>query len=154
MRKGQQQIRCNSDVSIAGRTDNRLQVKSVFIPVLSHTPAPLSLTSLSMSSCTHRLMDFWSCVLTPTLVFFPWPHTAKASLKQLLMSFVCVVSETGSSSSEDEAPKRATGGSGARNGEVRRRRSRTQSPRRRHRDPSPRSDNTVFTHYLTFIISL
>lgn len=40
MRKGQQQIRCSSDVSIAGRTDNRLQVKSVFIPVLSF-PIPL-----------------------------------------------------------------------------------------------------------------
>lgn len=61
MRKGQQQIRCSSGVSIADRTDSRLQVISVFIPVLS-SPIPkssLSLTkSLSMSSCTHRLMDF------------------------------------------------------------------------------------------------
>lgn len=50
-------------------------------------------------------------------------------------------SDTGSSSSEDEAPPRPTSGSGARNGEVRRRRSRTPSPRRRHRDVSPRSDS-------------
>lgn len=151
MRKGQQQIRCSSDVSIAGRTDNRLQVKSVFIPVLSFPiprPPPLSLFNESVHVILHSSSH-------GLLKLCPNPnHTAKASLKQFLMSFVCVVSETGSSSSEDEAPKRATGGSGARNGEVRRRRSRTPSPRRRHRDPSPRSDNTVFTHYLTFIISL
>lgn len=114
--------------------------------VLSHTQPPslslsLSLTkSLSMSSCTHRLMDFWSCALTPTLVFFPSLHTVKATIKQLLMSSMCLVSDTGSSSSEDEGPKRPTAGPGARNGDVRRRRSRTPSPRRRHRDASPRSD--------------
>lgn len=56
-----------------------------------------------------------------------------------MMPVVLVVSDTGSSSSEDEAPKRPAPGAAARNGEVRRRRSRTPSPRRRHRDPSPRS---------------
>lgn len=91
MRKGQQQIRCSSDVSIAGRTDSRPQVISLFIPVLSSPiPNPLSLTkSLSMSSCTHRLMDYWSCVLIPTLVLFPQRIQFKARIKgkkQLLMS--------------------------------------------------------------------
>uniref|UniRef100_A0AAV2JGR3 L-threonine 3-dehydrogenase, mitochondrial n=1 Tax=Knipowitschia caucasica TaxID=637954 RepID=A0AAV2JGR3_KNICA len=47
-------------------------------------------------------------------------------------------SDTGSSSSEDESPKRPTAKPAARNGDVRKRRSRTPSPRRRHRDPSPR----------------
>ena len=103
--------------------------------------SPFSLTkSLSMSFCPHRLMDFWSCVLTPNLAVFSFLHTVKATSRQLLMSSASVVSDSGSSSSEDEGPKRSTTGPGARNGEVRRRRSRTPSPRRRHRDASPRSD--------------
>lgn len=56
------------------------------------------------------------------------------------MSTMSLVSDTGSSSSEDEGLKRPNAGPGARNGEVRRRRSRTPSLRRRHRDISPRSD--------------
>lgn len=59
-------------------------------------------------------------------------------------------SDTGSSSSEDEGPNRLTSGSSARNGEVRRRRSRTPSPRRRHRDVSPRSD--ILSKWLNFIL--
>lgn len=61
------------------------------------------------------------------------------------MSSVCLFTDTGSSSSEDEGPKRPTAGPGARNGDVRRRRSRTPSPRRRHRDVSPRSDTSHST---------
>lgn len=51
-----------------------------------------------------------------------------------------MILDTGSSSSEEEGPNRPTSGPSARNGEVRRRRSRTPSPRRRHRDVSPRSE--------------
>ncbi|CAG5866166.1 unnamed protein product [Menidia menidia] len=47
-------------------------------------------------------------------------------------------SDSGSSSSEDEGPKGSAAGPAARNGDVRRRRSRTPSPRRRHRENSPR----------------
>uniref|UniRef100_A0A665TYT1 Serine/arginine repetitive matrix protein 1 n=1 Tax=Echeneis naucrates TaxID=173247 RepID=A0A665TYT1_ECHNA len=65
-------------------------------------------------------------------------HTVEVRIRQLLMPPFSVVSDTGSSSSEEEGPKRPTAGPGARNGEVRRRRSRTPSPRRRHRDISPR----------------
>lgn len=58
---------------------------------------------------------------------------------QSVFEMVYLVLDTGSSSSEDEGPTRPTAGPSARNGEVRRRRSRTPSPRRRHRDVSPRS---------------
>lgn len=77
MRKGQQQIRCSSGVSIAGRTDSRPQVISLFIPVLSSPiPNPLSLTkSLSMSSCTHRLMDLLKLCPNPNLGVLSSAHT-------------------------------------------------------------------------------
>lgn len=72
MRKGQQQIRCSSGVSIAGRTDSHLQVISVFIPVLSsHILNPLFLTKsvhVILLSSSHGLLKL---CLTPTLVFFP-----------------------------------------------------------------------------------
>lgn len=141
MRKGQQ-IRCSSDVSIAGRIDSRPQVISVFIPVLS---SPIPKPSFSNQVSVHVILHSSSHGLlklcpNPNLGVFSSPHTVEATLKQLLMSSVCLVSDTGSSSSDDEGPKRPTAGPGARNGEVRRRRSRTPSPRRRHRDASPRSD--------------
>lgn len=60
MRKGQQQIRCSSGVSIAGRTDSHLQVISVFIPVLSsHILNPLFLTKsvhVILLSSSHGLL--------------------------------------------------------------------------------------------------
>lgn len=71
MRKGQQQIRCSSGVSIAGRTDSRPQVKSVFIPVLSPPiPKPcLSLTRLSVThSASHGLLQLCP---NPNLGVFP-----------------------------------------------------------------------------------
>ncbi|KAK7904837.1 hypothetical protein WMY93_017444 [Mugilogobius chulae] len=52
-------------------------------------------------------------------------------------------SDTGSSSSEDESPKRPAARLGARNGDVRKRRSHTSSPRRRHRDASPRKRHSL-----------
>ncbi len=142
MRKGQQQIRCSSDVSIAGRIGSRPQVISVFIPVLS---SPIPNSSLSNQDTVHVILHSSSHGLlklcpNPNLGVFSSPHTDKATIKQWLMSSVCLVSDTGSSSSEDEGPKRPTAGPGAKNGDVRRRRSRTPSPRRRHRDASPRSD--------------
>lgn len=147
MTKGQQQIRCSRDVSIAGRIGSHLQVKSVFPPIHSSTffllPYPTSHSfsnqasvNVILHSSSHGL--FKLCP-SPNLVFFFLPYAAKATIQLIiLMSSVSVVSDSGSSSSEDEGHKRPAAGPGARNGEVRRRRSRTPSPRRRHRDMSPR----------------
>lgn len=109
MRKEQQQILCSSDVSIAGKIDSHLQVKRLSAVLPS-----------SFSGSLHRIQF----------------QSSRGCYKWL---FCYLVSDTGSSSSEDEGPKKPKTGPGARNGEVRRRRTRTPSPRRRHRDASPRS---------------
>lgn len=113
MKKKQQQIRCSSDASIAGRTDSPLQVTRLFC-LLQCLNQPLLHPILSMSPAL-----FLSSVF----------------------SKLCPLSspDSGSSSSEDEGPNRQQSGQGARNGDVRRKRSRTPSPRRRPRGLSPRS---------------
>lgn len=90
MRKGQQQIRCSSGVSIAGRIDSRPQVISVFIPVLS-SPIPNPFLSNQVSvhvilhSSSHGLLKLCP---NPNLGVFSSPHTVMATIKQLLMSSV------------------------------------------------------------------
>lgn len=73
MRKGQQQIRCSSGVSIAGRIDRRLQVIRLFIPVLSSPiPNPLSLTKslhVILHSSSHGRLKL--CPNPNRGVFFP-----------------------------------------------------------------------------------
>lgn len=107
--------------------------------VLSHTQILSLLNKVSvhviLHSSSHGLLRLCP---NPNLGVFSSPHTVKATLKTVVDVPCALVSDTGSSSSEDEGPKRPTAGPGARNGEVRRRRSRTPSPRRRHRDMSPR----------------
>lgn len=49
-------------------------------PVLSHT----------QPSLFNRLMDVWSCALTPTVVFFPSVHTVKARIKKKLLFMSCL----------------------------------------------------------------
>lgn len=68
MKKGQQQIRCSSDVSIADRINSHLQVKSVFIPVLS-SPIP-TLLSLSIFSSSHGPLKLCLNGLTQNYLWF------------------------------------------------------------------------------------
>lgn len=83
MRKGQQQIRCSSGVSIAGRIDSRLQVIRLFIPVLSSPiPNPLSLTKslhVILHSSSHGRLKL--CPNPNRGVFSPQLHTVKARIK-------------------------------------------------------------------------
>lgn len=59
MTKGQQQIQCSSDVSIAGRINNRPQVKRVFVPILSSSISnPLSSQVSVVSLRFYQLIDF------------------------------------------------------------------------------------------------
>lgn len=62
MKKGQQQIRCSSGASIAGRIDSLLQVIRLFffLPVMSsplHKPTLFNQAFVHVT-CTLRLMDF------------------------------------------------------------------------------------------------
>lgn len=150
MRKVQQQIRCSSDVSIADRINSHPQVKFVFIPVISSSLSTLPPHFLTKSlyvilpSSFNGLMKLCPNPNLGIFFFFflvSWKHAVETFIQQLLMPSVSVPSDSGSSSSEDEGPKRSAPGPGTRNGEVRKKRSRTPSPRRRHRDASPRLDN-------------
>lgn len=58
----------------------------------------------------------------------------------------CAFSDSGTSSSEDEGPNKSAAGPGARNGEVKKRLSRSPSPRRRFKEASPRSHTWLCLH--------
>lgn len=154
MRRAPLQIRCSSDVSIAGRIDRLLQVISGLLPRLSL----FNSVHVILLSLSHGRLKLYPN--TSLGVFSPLSQHAVKALMKRLLTLSCLFSDTGSSSSEDEGPKRPTAGPVARNGDIRRRRSRTPSPRRRHRDGSPRlvlfvseSLDVMCHQILTYVIS-
>lgn len=98
------------------------------------SPITLICPSLSFSlpsqtcTCSRNCVGCGKCMLV-LVSFKAFSH----------VGFIVCLDTGSSSSSEDEGPRRQNRGAGARNGEIRRRRSHSPaSPRRRHRDASPR----------------
>lgn len=135
--KGQQQILSSSDVSIADRISSPLQVTTIFFP--SHSFVLTSLLSFSFPhtcACNNESCLLWKIYASRCLIWIWLP---------CWIVFGLLIDSGSSSSSEDEGSRRQNRGAGARNGEIRRRRSHSPaSPRRRHRDASPRWKSTMF----------
>lgn len=154
MKKKQQQIRCSSGASIAGRTDSPLQVIRLFFclfcifsPVLSsaisnppHPPFNQTFVRVTYTLCLMDVVEAVPSIFTVLFVFLRAGGQGLVSDRRLFDGCLFFpVTDSGSSSSEDEGPNRQQSGPGARNGDLRRKRSRTPSPRRRPRGLSPRS---------------